>query len=483
MQCASPTPGELTIVGQGRSAVDAVARTCTIRAMRRGWWLCAVVGLGCGPQVMLDDAGDADGGTTEGTDGGGVTSSSPPNPTLDPPTPDTGAGPADGADADEVTGDPPPPNTECWQVQELFEAPATAGIIISDQDGNGADELWLSFTEENAGPGPGQTTLFRVDDDGTPGVEQPLPGFLLALGDIEGDGLSDLVLVDFSMGFPPVFGWAMSPEPGVFTFPATPMELELQQGLSGFFDATADGPADVFAYDDQTGTLELRVGSGDGVFAVATGIVVGNYDNGFATRIAGASEHVLFASAQGFGGGGPGGPAQGCIGTAYHLLQTTGGELVDLAMGGAAGPTGLGPLLAARSYGDTIVAFTGYCDGDTDFAQLRRLWWTPDQMTLQSDTVLQQMQWASTGDFDGDGLLDIIFAEPGADQMLWSRGIDPITFDAPAVIDLELPEIRDNNVRPIDRDGDGRDELLRGSVLVDAEPPQLFYDRVWYGPC
>ncbi len=432
---------------------------------------------------MLDDAGDPDSGTTEGTDDGGPTSSSPPNPTLDPPTPDTGAGPADGADADEVTGDPPIPPVDCWQVQELFEAPQTAGILISDQDGNGADELWLSFTEDSAGPGPGQTTLFRVDDDGTPGVEQPLPGFLLSLGDIEGDGLQDLVLVDFSMGFPPVFGWAVSTDPGMFSFPATPMDLELQQGLSGFFDATADGPADVFAYDDQTGVVELRVGTGDGVFAVATGIVVGTYDNGFATRISGAPDHVLFASAQGFGGG-PGRPSPGCIGTAYHLLQTTGGELVDLAMGGAVGPTGLGPLLGARRYDDeTVVAFTGQCDGTNAFTQLRRLWWTPDQMTLQSDTVLQQMQWASPGDFDGDGLLDIVFAEPESEQMLWSRGIDPLTFDAPSVIPLELPEIRDNNVRPIDRDGDGRDELLRGWVLVDAEPAQLYYDRLWYGPC
>jgi len=447
-------------------------------AVERRLWVWLVVGIGCGPQVALSD-GTTDEGDSSGT-AAAATGDEGVEPTTSPPAPGTESGPADESSGNESDNDGPVPTEECWQVEELFEAPETAGTVISDQDGDGTDELWLSFTD-NGGPGPGDTTLFRIDLDGTPGLELPIPGFLISFGDIDGDALQDLVLIDFSGGFPPVFSYAHATGPGAFDFPAIPMELELQEGLSGFFDAEGDGLADVFALQDD-GSVDLRLGNGMGAFTVASNTFVGEFESIFVTSVPGAPDYALLGSTRGFGGGGP--PARGCEGSEYQVLQATGGPLQNVAASMPAGPTGLGPLLSTRGYDDgTLVAFTGYCDGDNSFSQLRLLSWDSSQMMISDTTLLRDMQWATSGDFDGDGLLDIIFALPGEEQMAWSAGIDPVTFAPPLPIAIDVPDIRNNNVRALDQDGDGRDELLRGHVVAEGNPAQLAYDRVSFGPC
>jgi hypothetical protein len=144
----------------------------------------------------------------------------------------------------------------------------------------------------------------------------------------------------------------------------------------------------------------------------------------------------------------------------------------------------LGPAHRAYGHDNGTVVYAGACDeAQQPLPQLRQLLYPVGGPDFTESVVIDDVQWAGIADVDGDALLDLVFAPLGAETFAWSPGDNEGSFGAPVPADLPALDVRGNNVRAVDMDGDGREELLRGWVLVDAEPPQLFYDRLWLGPC
>jgi hypothetical protein len=305
------------------------------------------------------------------------------------------------------------------------------------------------------------------------------------MADVAGDGMLDLLLVDFSNGFPPVFAYAPGVAPGEFALPPVPLGIELDQGVSGFFDADNDGPLDAFLqYDD--GTFEMHKGDGLGGFAVSSSLslpVAGGRT--FTVDVEGPGAWFVRQTQLGMGGG-PGPMPVGCRPLSQELFDATGGVISALAASPPdEGRTVLSGLVRARAYdGGTVTTYAIGCDPAMEMpAQLRQLVYTPGKADLSSVSLMSGLQWATVADVDGDGLLDLVHVTPEHETIAWTPGISELAFGTSMPTGIEALDVRGNRAYPVDLDGDGREEVLRGWVLVDAEPDQLFWDRVYLGPC
>jgi hypothetical protein len=426
--------------------------------------------VGCGPLVILDEDSESDTGGSEGdatSAGEGSTTGGVPQPTS------VGTvGSDDGAPDPTIGVDFPAPG-ECWQVQPLFEAPDHVGVIPSDQNGDGSEELWLAWNEQGAGPG--QTIVYAIDDTGTQLVEYAFDGFLVGIGDINDDTLQDLILLLFEDG-PPRFAWAPSIGRPNFDDPDD-LDLELGNFVSGFFDATLDGFADGFRIDD-AGVLELLQGDGLGSFAVTSQLALEPAPEfGAASPLEnnGAGLAVLSAVA-GFEGG------ETCVPTRYHLLRTSGGGLLEL---GVADAPSLGALHAARVEDDgTTVLYADTCvpEASADTHDVRVFVSAAGSQVFIESGAAEGKRWITVGDFDGDLRPDLAFADVDGDSMLTASGIDPVTYAEPVPTDVPAGDVRRNNVRALDMDGDGRDDVVRGTAISD-DGTQLLYERIFLGPC
>ena len=429
--------------------------------------------LGCGPLIPVEgetDGDDADGSaddTSTGRDPGTSTSTTAPGSTI-------GSEVSDDGNPDPTIGIDIGPGGECWQVQPLFEAPDHVQVISTDQDNDGREEVWLLYDADGGG-GPGQTTVYAIDSTGAQLVEQLVEGFVLAIGDIEGDGLKDLVTLGFGMGNP-VFGWW--PATGSASFSPEPLTFDLEfEGsfVNGFFDATNDGPADAFRMTDGD-VLELLVGDGNGSLSIASSLALVPTE-GFtvAAPIEGMAGLAIIYPVPGFG------DDEDCVSTKYQLMQTEGGEMFPTALSND--PT-LGALQATRTDGTgSTVLYVDSCNPAVDTHDLRVLLIELGTGLFTELPGVLGKSWATVGDFDGDDFPDLVFADVDGTAMSFAPGVEANAFAEPVLTEVPLADTRNNNVRALDMDGDGRDELLRAVVIADGENAQLSYERIFLGPC
>jgi hypothetical protein len=444
-----------------------------MRAMRLATAVAFALLLGCGPLIPVEvetDGDDADGSGKQdstGGDPGSSTSTTTPGSTV-------------GSD-DSDSGNPNPTTPfdfgsggECWQVQPLFEAPDHVSVIPTDQDNDGREEVWLLYDADGGG-GPGETTIYAIDSTGAQLVEQIVDGFVLDIGDIEGDGLQDIVTLGFGMGNP-VFGWWRANGPASFEAMPLTFDLEFEGSfVTGFFDATNDGRADAFRMAEGD-ILELLLGDGNGSFLIGASLPILPTEGFTVTApVEDASGLTVLWSVPGFGDDGE------CLATYYMLLQTDGGEMFPIAL---SNDSTLGALQAAKTdeTGSTVL-YIDSCVPGVDTHDLRILLMQFGSGVFTELPGALGKSWATVGDFDGDSYPDLVFADVGGRAMSFSPGIGGNAFAEPVLTEVPLADTRNNNVRALDMDGDGRDELLRAVVIADGESAQLSYERIFLGPC
>ncbi len=429
-----------------------------------------LVFAGCGPTILPVDETDT------------AASSSGPNGTQDGATDITGRPPPPATDdggttdaQDAGSSDDGPPPLDCWQVQPMFEAPSNAGMLIRDQNLDGRQEIWLLF-DADGGPGPGETTIFAIDDSGTPLAELVVNGFLQGLGDIEGDGLLDLVTISFVPGQGPFFAAARATGLAQFELPPAMLDLELSQNRTGFFDINGDGPADVVSLRME-GALEFSVGNGIGGFELVNEVLLDS-DPQFVQLqpIDNSSVQGILLGYTSFDG------ELNCNPISYTLLDGSMGQLDALASSPAGDQFGFLRRAEIIDDGSTVI-YTDTCDNQTESHGLRPLRWNESEGQFQELPGVSAMQWATVGDFNGDGFTDRIYAEPGAPTISLALGAAGLQLEAAQSIGIAVEDTRDNRVQAADLDGDGRDELVRGVVVGEGEPAQLLYERVFFGPC
>jgi len=429
---------------------------------------------GCGPGLIVGGQG------AEGTGTGGDTGTSPAPPAAveDDGVPEPGEAEVDDGVAEETgfaeTGEPPDTSL-CWQVQPMFEGPTDLGIVVADQDTDGREELWLVF-DADSGPGPGDTLVFAVDAAGVPVSETLLSGFMAALGDIEGDGLLDLVTVTFGMGMP-FFGFASANGPATFDVPPLPLELQLQQNTSGFFDINGDGPADVFLFSPE-GALTLLLGNGGGAFEAVDEVALGPFDGVSAMPIDGLPDHAALLTIRDFQGG-----EAECTEYGYQLIAVADSGLDVLSVSEEAPDVAYGRPAAMESFGggEMILLHVASCDPGSETHDIRTLVWDEGTDSIVEQFGIVGQAWVSVGDFDGDGQTDAVYEQPGADGMEF---LSAILGDDPAVLtDIEHVTVPDNRVWVLDMDGNGRDELIRAVEADVAIPGEVRYERVFLDAC
>ncbi len=437
--------------------------------MRRSVLLVLACLVGCGPIVSVDGDSEGDTGGSDGgaTTGGGSTSSGVPQPTS------VGTVGSDDGVPDPTIGLDVATPGECWQVQHLIEAPDYVRVRSSDQNGDGREEVWLEWNARGYGRGP--TTVYALDDLGTQLVEYTVEAAIRDIADADGDTRQDLILRMYDDG-PWRFEWARATGRPAFD-DLDPLDLEYASTyeIVGFFDATLDGYVDGFRYDGSV--LALLEGDGQGSFTAVSELAIEPrplFAGVVPLEHNGAGLAVLQA-------GGIITP-NGCSVQSYHVLRTSGG-LLDLAF--VSGSPQFGKLHAARVENDgTTVLHVDTCpsenSGDTHDARVLVL--PPGSSEFTESVVAEGKRWVAVGDFDGDTRLDIAFADVDGDTVSIAYGVDAGTFEDPVSIEVPAGDVRKSNVRTLDMDGDGRDEILRG-VAISDDGRQLLYERVFFGPC
>ncbi|MCH9686954.1 MAG: VCBS repeat-containing protein [Deltaproteobacteria bacterium] len=436
----------------------------------------ALLGIvGCTPRLIEVAEGSGDSGSSSAAatvaDGDG------PGAVTEDPRPSTDGGVVTTGLETGVDDGPPPPAEECWQTQPMFEAPSNAGVLVADQDFDGREELWVVF-DSDGGQGPGETTVFIIDDSGAPIGDLVLQGFVLTLGDIEGDGLRDVVHLAFGGGGPPDFVYASATGLAMFDLPPNPFDLQFSPNNTGFFDITEDGPADMLTVVDGD-QLILFAGDGMGSFFENGSVQVDGLGFISAQPVADAPNQALLSSAPNFGGGN-----QGCLEREYRLIEVIEGQPFVVAEPAPAGEVAHGLAVDVRAFdrGASTVAYVRSCQPGSQTHDVRVLSRTNGEQFVEFPGVTAA-PWATVGDFDGDGLVDIGSQAADEPSVTIAWGTDPVTFAPPESISVAVDAISGRNVQAADLDGDGRDELLVGTVIRPGEPAQLRYDRIFLGPC
>lgn len=441
--------------------------TDTLPAMQRTWLVLATLGCGCGPLLALPEGEAGTDGTSStsgfdsGDDGGDDDGpfSSGPMVTSSPGT--SGFGSSGGTSGGEVP--------MCWVSQPLFEVPMDAELFLGDQDGDGDNELWLSYY---AGGGPDPVSeLFRVADNGQPEPAGAFPGFFSGLHDIDGDGLLDGLGFAFGDGGPPIHAF-MPGTPTWISGPLTPTTLGFEDGFDGFFDVTGDGRADFLRSMDDTKVLELMVGDGNGGFvldeAVTTPIPFAGDASAIPTDPPGAfvlSRSTAFSD------------PTSCIENSLTPMMLVPGGFVgtNTSAGSDTHPASV-PLLALGSTAEMIVYARG-CDPMSERVTLQVHHFVEGSVSVSES---EPGTFAALGDFDGDGENDIARGDLDAPGVWFERGQDPLSFQPGVHDEVPFGEPFPNRVYTLELDGDGRDEIILGSRFSETS---ILLERLDLEPC
>ncbi|MCH9682496.1 MAG: VCBS repeat-containing protein [Deltaproteobacteria bacterium] len=424
------------------------------------------MGLGCAPRVIQVDDDSGGGSSGEPTTTGGGMPPSPPQTTLTAGDGTASDGPADSGDL--------PPEPLCWQSVPMFEAPSNVRPLVLDQDSDGREELWLIFDSDGgAGPEPGETTVFAIEQSGTTTAEIVFDGFVLRLGDITGDGLADIVTFTFAGG--PQFGFLPATGPASFSPRMVPLEVELSPFVTGFFDLTEDGFADLLIGESNT-ELALYVGDGQGGMGLSGSVELPELDFANVSPVADAPTLAVLTTVVG-------NPGADCVRTRNRLLEVERG-LPSLRYDALPAEVPYGPLIDARAFDEeTGAIYLESCNLRSVAHELRVLRWSPRAPVLEEISRINGGRMAAVGDFDGDGLTDLLSSPFPDRQLAFAPGLDRWTFAEPTPIEVGSGEVFRGSVRAVDFDGDGRDELVRGIVQEPGDPAELLFERVFLGPC
>ncbi len=441
--------------------------------------ICTMLLAGCGPAVSLpamsdgsdqssgssagsgEDSGDA-GGPSGGSDGGDSGGGSDPMP----PVSTVGTDPvADGSgDSTGLAG-------TCITATELFEAPTDALLFARDQDADGIDEMWLFFAK--GGPGS-EATAYAIDHLGIPTEAAFIEGFPVGLFDFDGDGLQDLLAFVFDGG-PPSLGYYRALDAAVFDETPVISELDFQDGFTGFVDLIGDPAVDLLRSSE--GSLELLENLGNGVFEPRS-TLASTLDNLSAVAVDGAPGSVVVAEIPFVFDDDP-----GCFASSHSVLIAQ-PELAAVHDAPAADDgTRQGPPLRAQATPEGGVrVYTSNCE-PTDPVRfgvsLRDN--APGAMTTPPTELVADMAWATVGDFDGDGTLDLMYAIDDDGGLLFAAGLPDGGFTDAEEFSIGSAVVQRNTLFVLDSDGDGRDELIRGTGSDDGSA--LIYDRIEFEPC
>lgn len=210
--------------------------------------------LACGPDTVTSD------GTEDGS-GDAATSGASGSTAI-------GADETGTTSADTSTGEVPEAS---WCLRGAWQPQIEAtDLILSvhDGDGDGRDEVWAGREQWDPVTELQSTRLLGLqllDDDELldPVVDLEIEGEVMHMADVDGDGMRDLLLAQWSEPQP---WWQAGLPDG--TFDATRQPLSPPSSSRLWVDADGDGAVDVFdVISGEMGAIDLYLGDGTGSFA------------------------------------------------------------------------------------------------------------------------------------------------------------------------------------------------------------------------
>ncbi len=425
----------------------------------------------CGPVVATPDGGgsgtdsagddeDTTGGVTggagPGSSGAMSTEAMSTSPIIDDvPFPGDGSGSGStGADGDL-----------CATIEPLFAVPEETRLFVVDQEGDGIEELWLSFYDGNDPRSVSE--LFRVSPDGFPNPAGVFPGFLSGLHDIDGDGVRDGVGLTFAGGPPDISFVPGAPE--LIEGMPLPTSLGVVDGFEAFGDATGDGTADFIRYQD--GLLQLLLGDGNGNFEfvedsetdLQTGVSWMPIEGSALSVVA---ESVYFE------------PLETCEQRRFSLVQTGAGPFVNLATSVPGLEFAFSAPILALDLDNGPMVFGRACDGVSGHVTIQYHRFPPEGEPEVDE--FEPSTLATMGDLDGDGSADVVLGRITNDGVVVHFGSGTGSFSSGQGYDVEFGETVPARVYTVDLDLDGRDEIILGTREGGSE---IVYDRIDLDPC
>ncbi|MBL4685638.1 MAG: VCBS repeat-containing protein [Nannocystaceae bacterium] len=403
-----------------------------------------------------DDSGDS------GGDGPGSGDSSTADPTSvgsgdEAATPQTSEGStasepdSSGADT-EGPGEP----TLCWTVEALgVLAEPPGGMAVYDSDGDGSEELWAWSVSVDLS----STELTRL----ALGPEEvvTLPGAFVALADFDGDDNLDALMEDSPGAWSIYFGTGLD-------FGGAATTVDAPEGrIVGVFDLNGDGSADL-VQGLTSNSLGGSLWMGSGVFATGTTLGVPAQTSMDAFPVSGSTDLFALRSQPAPGN-------RGCNDNRIDTLSFVGAALATSATGPMAQWEPPLAVIDVTGEGSPDV-FVVACDGIPSVTNLRLLT-DVGEGTLVESTVVDNVQWATVADVDGDGSLDVVWGDEVEGEMLVR--LDVTTPEGTESTGVAAGTVEHNAVRVADLDGDGDQEILR-AIEIDGE---IHIDRIAVVDC
>lgn len=407
--------------------------------------------------LLVCTACSGDDSSDSGGDGPGSGDSSTADPTSagssdEAATPPTGEGStasepdSSGADT-EGPGEP----TLCWTVEELgVLAEPPGGMAVYDSDGDGSQELWAWSISVDLS----STELTRL----ALGSEEvsSLSGAFVALADFDGDDNLDALMQDSPGAWSIYFGTGAD-------FGGTATTVDAPDGpIAGAFDLDGDGSADL-VQGLSSNSLGASLWMGSGVFTTETtlGVPAQTSMDAFPAP---ASTNLFALRSQ------PAPGNRGCNDNRIDTISFAGGALTSSATGPMAQWEPPVAVIDVSGEGSPDV-FVVACDGIPSLTSLRLLTDVGDGSLVES-TVVDNVQWATVADVDGDGTVDVVWGDEVEGDMLVR--LDVTTPEGAESTGVAAGTVEHNAVRVADLDGDGDQEILRATE-IDGE---VHIDRI-----
>ena len=355
----------------------------------------------------------------------------------------------------------------CASATLLFEAPEEARLLVVDQDGDGVDELWLSFFE---GGGPGSSAaLFTFSPEGFPEPGGFFPGFIIGMHDIDGDGIKDGTGLAFGGGGPPELSFLLGLPAFIEGSPA-PIDLGLEDGFEAFADVSGDGRADFIRNID--GALELLEGDGLGAFEpiAATPSALQGAISWMQVR---PSSTAIAAESAFFDG------LDDCIEHQFSVLVAD----QETFLGLRNGLLGEDFVFSAPLWADEIEDGTLVLGRACDLDDASRVTVQAQRFNVDGTGTLEDFPastFAATGDVDGDGLEDILLGRDTSDGVVVHFGVGNGNFLPATGFDVDFANTVPSRAYTVDIDHDGREEIILGTRDGGTE---IVYQRIDLDPC